>query len=319
MKWFPTFLLVYLCSPLGCSPQQPVAPSAPLRDVVAKVNGEFIYGDEFRLEVARLQIDDPEGELASTVTKAQVQTLLDDVINRRLLFQAATAKNVLVSLNEIEASYKRMRSGWESTAFEKMLKDRDQSHSEIKQELRRTLTVQRYLRDHVYSRVAVTDEDILAFAEAHPERLSEPEKVRVLQFVVATAEEAKDLARQIRRGKKSFEEVAMEHSKSPEGKNGGDLGFFARDEMPAVFERAFKMWPGQVSEVLESDYGFHVIKLIERRAERELELLEIRDQIESELRRQLEREALTRAVSELREAASIEMSEENELAKYQNP
>ncbi|MEC9466194.1 MAG: peptidylprolyl isomerase [Myxococcota bacterium] len=285
---------------------------------MAKVNGEFIYGDEFRLEVARLQIDDPEGEPTSSVTLAQVQTLLSDVINRRLLFQAATARNVLVSLNEIEASYTRMRSGWEPTAFESMLEDRDQSHSELKQELRRTLTVQRYLRDHVYSRVAVTDEDILAFAEAHPERLHEPEKVRVLQFIVATEEEAKDLARQIRRGKKSFEEVAMEHSKSPEGRNGGDLGFFARDEMPAVFERAFKMWPGQVSEVLESDYGFHVIKLIERRPEREVELLEIRDQIESELRRRLEREALTRAVTELREAASVELPEENELAKYQN-
>jgi peptidyl-prolyl cis-trans isomerase C/foldase protein PrsA len=71
--------------------------------------------------------------------------------------------------------------------------------------------------------------------------------------------------------------------------------------------------------VLESDYGFHVIKLIERRAERELEVLDIRDQVETELRREGEREALTRAVAELREKASIEMPKENELAKYQNP
>ena len=58
--------------------------------------------------------------------------------------------------------------------------------------------------------------------------------------------------------------------------------------------------------------------LIERRPERELELLEIRDQIEGELRREVEREALDRAVAELRKAASIEMPKENELAKYQN-
>ena len=319
MKWTSTLPVLWAFLSLGCTANEPPPPVVPARDVVAKVNGEWIYGDEFRREAQRLQIDDPEGEPTAGVTAEQLEILLTDVISRRLLFQAATDKSVLVSLNEIEASYQRMRSGWESGAFEKMLEGRGLTNSELKQELRQTLTVQRYLRDHVYSRVAVTDQKIFAFVEAHPERLSEPEKARVLQFVVATEEEAKDLARQIRRGKKSFEEVAMEHSKSPEGKSGGDLGFFAREEMPEVFARAFKMWPGQVSEVLESDYGFHVIKLIERRAERELEVLDIRDQVETELRREGEREALTRAVAELREKASIEMPKENELAKYQNP
>ena len=89
--------------------------------------------------------------------------------------------------------------------------------------------------------------------------------------------------------------------------------------MPLVFERAFTMWPGQVSEILESDYGFHLLKLLEKRDEEELPLMKVRDAVEDELLRSAQREAMRKTVEQLREAATLEMPSEKDLEKFMRP
>ena len=239
------------------------------RDVLARVNGEAIYASDFRRELSAVRVDDPEGSPIGLADLVQLRNLLKDQVERRLLLQAAQEQKVVVSAAQVEVAYRRMRAGWENEAFQAVLKKRSISVAGLKRELRESLTVQQYLLDYIYARIAITDQEITAFLEENPSRLVKPESVRALQIVVSTREKAKEIAREIRRGM-SFEDAAMEHSLSPEGKSGGDLGFFVKGTMPLVFERAFTMWPGQVSEILESDYGFHLLKLLEKRPEEEL-------------------------------------------------
>ncbi|MBT6177246.1 MAG: hypothetical protein HOI23_08350 [Deltaproteobacteria bacterium] len=303
---------------LGCQADAPDASHEVKRDVLARVNGEPIYASEFKRELSAVRVDDPEGAPIGLADMVQLRNLLRDQIERRLLLQAASNKKVVVSAAQVEGAYRRMRMGWESEAFQAILKGRSISVAGLKRELRESLTVQQYLLDHIYARLAITEQQITVYLEEHPERLVDAPSVRALQIVVASREKAKEIAREIRRGL-SFEDAAMQYSLSPEGKSGGDLGFFAKGTMPLVFERAFTMWPGQVSEILESDYGFHLLKLLEKRDEEELPLMKVRDAVEDELLRSAQREAMRKTVEKLREAATLEMPSEKDLEKFMRP
>ena len=303
---------------LGCETDTRQPATEVVREVLARVNGEAIYASDFRRDLSAVRVDDPEGSPIGLADMVQLRNLLKDQVERRLLLQAAQEKKVAVSAAQVEVSYRRMRAGWENEAFQAVLKKRSISVAGLKRELRESLTVQQYLLDYIYARIAITDHEITAYLEEHPERLVKPAAVRVLQVVVASREKAKEVAREIRRGL-SFEDAAMQHSLSPEGKSGGDLGFFSRGTMPVVFERAFTMWPGQVSEILESDYGFHLLKLLEKRPEEELPLMSVRDEVEDELLRKKQREAMRKTIEQLRALAALEMPSEEDLEKFMRP
>ena len=303
---------------LACDSADPEPSSEVVRDVLARVNGEAIYAADFRRDLSAVRVDDPEGSPIGLADMVQLRNLLKDQVNRRLLLQAAQEQKVAVSAAQVEVAYRRMRAGWENEAFEAVLKKRSISVADLKRELRESLTVQQYLLDYIYARIAITDQEITAYLQEHPERLSKPAAVRALQIVVASREKAKEVAREIRRGL-SFEDAAMQHSLSPEGKSGGDLGFFSTGTMPVVFERAFTMWPGQVSEILESDYGFHLLKLLEKRPEEELPFMKVRDEVENELLRKKQRVAMRKTIEQLRASAALEMPSEEDLEKFMRP
>ena len=198
----------------------------------------------------------------------------------------AERQHVVVGMDEVEALVLRTQSGWlgpqgaadcPDCVFDKALKQKDLTPAELKRELRDMLMIRNYFRDHVFSRVAVTDKEIENHLEKHPEKRLIPEQVHALQIVVKTEEEAKLIAREIRGGM-SFEDAAMKYSRSPEGKSGGDLGFFTRGVMPAVFDDVcFNQGIGQVSGAVASNYGFHLFKVLEKRAESEHPIPQLRE------------------------------------------
>ena len=129
------------------------------------------------------------------------------------------------------------------------------------------------------------------------------------QIVVKGLDEAKRLKDLLWQGKKS-PDLARRYSLSPDAKVGGDLGFFKRGEMPPAFDDAiFRLGAGQVSDVVSSDYGFHLFKLIEKKPARKRELAEVRSQIEQKLLTDLRAERQTAYVKALREKAQVKVND----------
>jgi parvulin-like peptidyl-prolyl isomerase len=279
------------------------------------VNGTPLYLDAFERELRRVEIDEEEGGLPPLATvHTQKRVLLDNLIDRRLLISEAEQHNVVVSIDEVESAYQRTRGGWTDLDIDELLSKKDITAAELKRELRELLLIDKYLRDHVFSRIAVTDEEITHYLDKHPELQVQPEAVRALQIVVKTEERAEAILREIRRGA-SFEDSAVKYSLSPEAKNGGDLGFFERGTMPSIFDEVcFKLRPGEVSKVVASDYGFHLFKVIERRAEALKPVAQLRDEIEQRLRGDKERQAHQAKVDLLRATAKIAIHDK-ELAR----
>ncbi|MEZ4272062.1 MAG: peptidylprolyl isomerase [Myxococcota bacterium] len=280
------------------------------RPVLVYIGDAPIYLDEFQRELGRVSLDGEEGLPSVEGAATQRKALLNNMIDRRLLLREAEKHNVIVGMDEVDAADQRARHGWKPEGFEAELAQKDLTTAELKRELRDQLMIRKYFRDHVFSRVAVTDQEIEAHLEAHPERHIIPEEVRALQIVVKTQEEAKEWLLEIRHGM-PFEDAAMKYSLSPEGKSGGDLGFFPRGVMPAIFDDiCFALRTNEVSAVVPSDYGFHIFKVVDRRPEKERPTDQVRDLVEDELRREKEREAQLNKIAELRKAAKIVINDD---------
>lgn len=168
----------------------------------------------------------------------------------------------------------------------------------------------RALRDVFFQeeiRANVTDE---AAQQLYDERIgnAEPEaEVRARHILVETEDAAKAVIEQLNDGA-DFAELAQQESTGPSAANGGDLGFFSKEQMVAPFaEAAFALEPGSVSEPVQTQFGWHVIKVEEKRDREAPKFADIKEQLKSTLIR----EQLQQRMSDLRGAASVEILDES--------
>jgi peptidyl-prolyl cis-trans isomerase C len=283
------------------------------RDVIATVAGSPIYLDEFEHELQRFRAgndDDEAGLPPETSDEAQKRALLDMLIDRRLVVRAAEEANIIVGSDAVDHAYERARSGWREAELDGLLAKKDVTPAEMKNEVRDLLLIRKYFRDEVYARVAVTDPEIEAFLSKNPEVNLRPEEVRARQILVKTEDEARAVLAEIKAGT-SFEDAAIKHSITPEAKNGGDLGYFTHGEMPKFIDAAcFKLNVNQMSDVVPSEYGFHLFKLVDKKPAAARPIEKVRDEVEQKLRQAKERDAQSATIAELRRKAQIVVREE---------
>jgi peptidyl-prolyl cis-trans isomerase C len=158
--------------------------------------------------------------------------------------------------------------------------------------------------------VQVSDAEIQRYFADHAAEFEEPEKVHVLQVVVASKEEALAVREKLRRNPQTFAEVARKSSIAPEGKGGGDLGYIGRGSgFPEVFDVTFTLPLNRVSDVTPSPYGFHIFKVVDRRAPQRRTLEQARGEIAEKLAREKRAQVQQDYVKGLRERARIEVDE----------
>jgi len=277
---------------------------------VAWVNGQVLTRAEFERELAR-SLELPDGSTAPTPDQlgALRRTVLQAGLDRLLFVQEAAKRGVEIPPAEVEQRLQRMRADWPPEEFEALLAQRHQTLDELRAELRAQLVQEKLFHELVYPRVAVTEEEIRAELDAHPELLQEPEQVHAAQIVVKELDQAKEIRAKLREGAK-FADLARERSLSADAKDGGDLGWFPRGVMPPQFDAvAFSLGPGQISDVVTTDYGFHIFKLIERRPARKKDLASVRAEVERQLLRAKQEQAQTDFVTQLRSKADIRINE----------
>jgi peptidyl-prolyl cis-trans isomerase C len=156
------------------------------------------------------------------------------------------------------------------------------------------------LQDEV--KAALTDEAFRKVYDEAVKSMTPQEEVRARHILVENEEEAKAIAEQLKGGA-DFATLAKEKSKDPGAAEGGDLGNFTKDQMvPEFADVAFKMYPGQVSNPVKTQFGWHIIKLEDKRTKPIPEFEKVKDQIETFLTRK----AQTEYVAKLRQNAKIE-------------
>lgn len=282
---------------VACERSSPV----PTPSVVAIAGEESILASELREELERvgleggLAADDEEG------FRALRRGVLEALIDRRLLLAEARSTGVNVSDEEMERLVARRAAALARTPDDASVL----STSDMKGRLREQLLIDRLLVREVVGRTALGPDEAREWYDEHKSELVRGERIRVRQVLTRTHDEAQSARLAALRGV-DFAQLARDHSIAPDARTGGDLGWFARGEMPAVVEEtSFALRKNQVSEVVSSPWGFHVIKVVDRDEGRAPDFSTVEKSIELELRRERVAQAQTEYMRRLRERVGV--------------
>lgn len=270
------------------------------------VDGRTVSVEQFRNEFAATL---PPGHSLSPEEREELErAFLVQVIDRELALAEAERLGISVTPMEVEDALQEYRRDYPAGAFEEMLRERKVTLASWQRELTQNLLMEKVVREAAYSGVTVGEEEIAAHYQEHRDDFDRPEQVRALQIVLSSESEGNRILGLLRQGE-SFEDMAREHSLSPDSEQGGDLGFFARGEMPPEFDAVvFTLPAGRLSDLIKSEYGFHIFLVEERREAVRLELDEVRDEIRAALRAKKEDGAYQEWLQKLRAEATIEVN-----------
>jgi peptidyl-prolyl cis-trans isomerase C len=304
----------------GQAPAAPKPVPAQLPEILARVNGVAIDRGEFERAVKSL-----EAQAGGPVPPEQRNTIyrqmLDQIVALKLLSQESVAKKVAVAETDVDGRVAQVKGQFPNEeAFTAALAQRQMTPDKLKAEIRQQLQAMKLVEAEVVPTITITEADLNDFYTKNPDKFQEPEAVHVSHILLRTPEKADEAAKKkVRTDAQSvlgklkkggdFAALAKQYSQDPgSAPNGGDLGFVAKGQtVPAFEQAAFVLKPGQLSGVVESPFGFHIIKMFEHRDARTVPLQEVRPQVEQFLKNQKTQEKTAAYVEKLKAKAKVQI------------
>lgn len=254
---------------------------------LAEVNGKNITSADFEREVKNL----PDYLKAMAETPQGRKEMLDTMVIRELILQQATKDGI----------------------------DKGKDIEDKLQDLKKRLIVEAFLKKKVETDSQLSDADLKKFYEQNIDKFKAGEQVKASHILVKSEKEANDILAKIKAGG-NFEELAKAHSVDSSAAKGGDLGWFGKGSMVPPFEKAaMALKEGQVSGVVKSDFGFHIIKLTGKRAAGTRPFEEVKDQIKSALMPSKQQEIFQKIKEDLKKNAKISIKEESAAGEAKKP
>lgn len=298
--------------------------AAPGTGVAATINGTKVL--EGKLQAAVNGYLRQQGSAAGASGQAENSRevrmkVLDVLIGQELLWQAAREAQLLASDAEVDAVLAQTRGRFDSeTEFEIELQESGYTAETYREDTRRRLSARKWIEARVASGIAVDDAAVSRFYNDNRERFAGPPQLRARHILLkldASASEAErenlrrrlaEIRQQAENGE-DFASLAQTHSEDGSAARGGDLGFFGPGMMVPPFEQAaFALAPGEISDIVQTRFGLHLIQLVERKPGDIYAEAEVAGQIRNFLLRQRYETELDAAIERLRQQAEIEIA-----------
>lgn len=304
-------------------PQQPQPePAKPmpaqLPAVLARVNGQDVTKADFDRLIRNMELS--AGQSVPAERRNEIyRRSLDQLITYTLLQQETKARGIAVTDAEVNSRVAEMRKQFPDEAtFRRALKERGMTVERLRIDARVDLVITRMMEREVAGLTPATDEQARDFYQKNPDKFQQPEAVRASHILFPTQNADAATKQQVRaqaeavlkeaKGGADFGQLARTHSKDGSAAQGGDLGFFPRGQMVPAFEQAaFNLKPGEISGIVESQFGYHIIKLTERRGAATVPYEEVADRIKQFLTEQQKQQRAEAFVQALKKKARIEV------------
>lgn len=287
-------------------------------EIAASVNGKAITRAELDREVLNLSHRYSMQPQNSSIPGDIESKALDNLISKQLLYEESQKAKIKVDDSEVSENLQQTISKFPNKeAYESALKRENINEEELKNEIRYSLAIQKYVENKYVSKTIITDEEIKNYYDSNPDLFKHPEMIKASHILIGVdsqADETKktearkkidDIEKELKTGK-DFAELAKKYSECPSSSNGGDLGTFKRGQMVQAFEdAAFALNPGEVSSVVETPFGFHIIKVFEKQPEGSFPLDQVKPQINEFLTREKVQKLLENDIENLKSKADI--------------
>jgi peptidyl-prolyl cis-trans isomerase C len=290
-------------------------------EIVAVVNGKKINRDELDNEMNKVQqSQQQQGQILAEEQLAVVRKdVMESLISRELLFQESKAVGIQVDSDTVDKEIATIKTRFPGDAeYQKALKTMNLTEDDLKFEINRAMAIKGLVDTKMGKDIVINDTESLEFYTTRKESFKKPEQIKashILRKVDKTADaskkaEAKKKIETVRESLETgadFAEMAKKHSEGPSGPRGGDLGYFGRGQMVKPFEEvAFSMEPGTVSGVVETPFGYHLIKVYEKKPKAITAYEEIKPKIVQFLTQEKLKQEVEGYLIKLREDAKIE-------------
>lgn len=275
--------------------------------VVAEVNGVSIYKADVdkRMDILMRQIAAQTSEMPSEADLKEIRSrIMNDLIEYKMLLNEGEKQGLAANDAEVKEELAKIKANFPDEAgFATALNQSGVTEAEFYQTIKDTLIIQKLLEVKVADKIKVSDQEIKAFYEGNPNLFEQEERVHarhILKMVEPNAsaierdkkkKELEEVLRALKSGS-DFSDLAMKYSDDPSKITGGDLGYFTRGRMVKPFEdAAFALKPGEVSGIVETQFGYHIIKLEDRQPARTIPYEEIKSVISENISMQKRQDA----------------------------
>ena len=308
-----TLLIMIIITPMAGS-EEP--------EKVAVVNGTVIDKNEYERELARYK--DQMAMQGVKVDDSKMpdvkKEVIENIIGMLLMYQASTEKGIKVEQASIDGELDQFKSQYpDEEKFKEALAELNITEEIIKDQINKGLTIQKFIKQTFVDKTIISDSEVKAFYDKNPDKFNKPESVRASHILIRVEPEAEEAIKKAAREKiemaqarikagEDFAALAKEVSQCPSSEKGGDLGFFAKGQMVKPFEdAAFSLEPGVVSDIVETQFGFHLIKVTEKQKAGLFSLDEVKEDLKQYLTELKIQKDISDYVKVLREKAKVEI------------
>jgi peptidyl-prolyl cis-trans isomerase C len=295
------------------------------KEDIALVNGKPIDKEDYDWEMKKLNMRYQQtGSKLSTEEKKKYEThVLDNLITIEVLYQESEKKGIKVDPERVEQQYDMLVKRYPDKAkFKEFLTQWDISEDKIKKNIKRHTAIQELIKTSVTDKIKINNNDVKKFYDANPEKFKSPEEIKAGHILIKLdPKKASDAEKAAAKKKlnavkdrlakgEDFGKLAKEVSEGPSNKTGGDLGYFSKGQMVKPFEdAAFALKKGQVSDIVETQFGYHLIKVFDKKPAKMLTFNEVKDRLTEQLKQQKAQQKAVAYIEKLKSSAKIERND----------
>ncbi len=294
------------------------ADPATFPDIVAIVNGVEIPKAELLERIAGAEAQ--MGGSPGPKTIAFYREVLDQLVGAQLLYQASRDRDMLAVSADVDKELDNLKSRFpQPDLFEQSLEAQGMTLDELRTEMQRNLSIQNLIETDIVSQVSISTEDMRRFYDENQDQMRQPERLRLSHILKsvdpeATAEERATVLTAIEgvfleaKSGADFAALAREHSEDPgSAQNGGELTVMRGQTVPPFEQAAFALEPGGLSPVVETQFGYHIIKLSERIEGQLMPYEDVQPRIEQRLKQEAIQTGMNEAIALLKESGEVEL------------
>jgi peptidyl-prolyl cis-trans isomerase C len=296
-----------------------------LNKKIASVNGIMISSKAFKwaYDSEEQRLVTSGDYLDDDAVRNLKQTVFDKLINREILYQESQKKNIEINQSRIDDEFERIRSSMMSDIdMETIKKELDMNEKDIKAEFRRVFAIDDLMKKELDKKGPVTENEMKNFYDTHMDIFTIPVPVRVSHILIRVAEDFNDDQKKEARKKiemiqeklskgEDFAALARTYSEGPSNVQGGDISYVKKGQTVKEFENAaYALKTGEISEIVETPFGYHLIKATDKKPDRFFDYEDSKSHIENFIKQERAHELELAYILKLKKDAKIEILED---------